>query len=59
MDSIKDGNLVILDGIEMTPSQIPEKNIFTLRENPKLSIFESGKDINITSKDINPNFHLE
>ena len=25
MDSIKDGNLVILDGIEMAPSQIPEK----------------------------------
>ena len=29
-----------------------------MRENPKLSIFESGKDINITSKDINPNFQL-
>ena len=25
MDSIKDGNFVILDGIEMAPSQIPEK----------------------------------
>ena len=29
-----------------------------MRENPKLSIFESGKDINITSKDINPNCQL-
>ena len=59
IDSIcKDGKWVILDGIEMAPSQIPEKIASLCGENPELSIFESGKDINITSKDIHKNFQL-
>jgi hypothetical protein len=59
LDSIlKDGKWVILDGIEMAPSQIPEKIASLCGENPELSIFESGKDIIITSKDINKNFQL-
>ena len=50
---IKDeGKWVILDGIEMAPSQIPEKIAPLCGENPEISIFESGKEINITSKDI-------
>ena len=35
----------ILDGIEMAPSQIPEKITSLCGENPELSIFESGKGI--------------
>jgi hypothetical protein len=58
-DSIcKDGKWVILDGIEMAPSQILEKIASLCGENPELSIFESGKDINITSKDIHKNFQI-
>ena len=59
-DSIlkNDGQWVILDGIEMSPSQIPEKVAPLCGENPEISIFESGKGIYITSKDIKDNFHL-
>ena len=53
-----DGQWVILDGIEMAPSQIPEKISPLCGENPEISIFESGKGIYITSKDIKENFHL-
>ena len=52
------GQWVILDGIEMAPSQIPEKIAPLCGENPELSIFESGKGIYITSKDIKENFQL-
>ena len=52
------GQWVILDGIEMAPSQIPEKIAPLCGENPELSIFESGKGIYITSKDIKDNFQL-
>ena len=60
IDSIlKDkGQWVILDGIEMAPSQIPEKIAPLCGENPELSIFESGKGIYITSKNIKENFQL-
>jgi len=58
-DSIlKKGQWVILDGIEMAPSQIPEKIAHLCGENPEISIFESGKGFYITSKDIKENFHL-
>ena len=59
-DSIlkNDGQWVILDGIEMAPSQIPEKIGSLCGENPEISIFESGKGIYISSKDIKENFHL-
>ena len=59
-DSIlkKNGEWVILDGIEMAPSEIPEKIAPLCGENPEISIFESGKGFNITSKDIKENFHL-
>ena len=52
------GQWVILDGIEMAPSQIPEKITSLCGENPKLSVYESGKGIYITSKDIKENFQL-
>ena len=56
---IKDeGKWVILDGIEMAPSQIPEKIAPLCGENPEISIFESRKGIYITSKDIKENFQL-
>jgi midasin (ATPase involved in ribosome maturation) len=60
IDSIaKDkGQWVILDGIEMAPSQVPEKITPLCGENPEISIFESGKGIYITSKDIKENFQL-
>ena len=53
-----EGQWVILDGIEMAPSQIPEKIASLCGENPEISIFESGKGFYITSKDIKENFHL-
>ena len=46
----------ILDGIEMAPSQIPQKITSLCGENPELSIFESWKGIYITPKDIKENF---
>ena len=52
------GQWVILDGIEMAPSQIPEKITPLCGENPELSIYESGKGIYITSDNIKPNFQL-
>ena len=56
---IKDeGKWVILDGIEMAPSQIPEKIAPLCGENPELSIFESGKGIYINSNNIKENFQL-
>jgi len=60
IDSIikNEGQWVILDGIEMAPSQIPEKITPLCGENPELSIYESGKGIYITSKDIKEQFHL-
>jgi len=60
IDSIikEKGEWVILDGIEMSPSQIPEKITPLCGENPELSIYESGKGIYITSKDIKENFQL-
>ena len=60
IDSIikENGEWVILDGIEMSPSQIPEKITPLCGENPELSIYESGKGIYITSKDIKENFQL-
>ena len=59
IDSIKvTGQWVILDGIEMAPSQIPEKIAPLCGENPEISIFESGKGDNIKAKDIQENFHL-
>ena len=60
IDSIlKDkGKWVILDGIEMAPSQIPEKIAPLCGENPELSIFESGKGIYINSNNIKENFQL-
>ena len=60
IDSIikDDGQWVILDGIEMAPSQIPEKITPLCGENPELSIYESGKGIYITSKDIKEQFQL-
>ena len=60
IDSIikKKGQWVILDGIEMAPSQIPEKITPLCGENPELSIYESGKGIYITSQDIKNNFRL-
>lgn len=51
------GQQVILDEIEMAPSQIPEKIMPLCGENPELSIYESGKGIYITSKDIKENFN--
>ena len=59
-DSIleNNGKWVILDGIEMAPSEIPEKITPLCGENPEISIFESGKGFYITSKDIKENFHL-
>jgi energy-coupling factor transporter ATP-binding protein EcfA2 len=59
-DSIleNNGKWVILDGIEMAPSEIPEKIAPLCGENPEISIFESGKEFYITSKDIKENFHL-
>ena len=42
----------------MAPSQIPEKITPLCGENPEINIYESGKDINITSKDIKKNFLL-
>ena len=53
-----DGQWVILDGIEMAPSQIPEKITPLCGENPELSIYESGKGIYITSKNIKEQFQL-
>ena len=60
IDSIlkEEGKWVILDGIEMAPSQIPEKIAPLCGENPELSIFESGKGIYITSNNIKKNFQL-
>ena len=56
---IKDeGKWVILDGIEMAPSQIPEKIAPLCGENPELSIFESGKGIYINSNNIKEKFQL-
>ena len=56
---IKDeGKWVILDGIEMAPSQVPEKIAPLCGENPELSIFESGKGIYINSNNIKENFQL-
>ena len=42
----------------MAPSQIQEKITLLCDENPELSIYESGKGIYITSKDIKENFRL-
>ena len=39
-----EGQWVILDGIEMAPSQIPEKIAPLCGENPEFSIFESEKE---------------
>ncbi len=56
---IKDkGRWVILDGIEMVPSQIPEKISPLCGENPEISIFELGKGIYNNSNNIKENFHL-
>ena len=52
------GKWVILDGIEMAPSQIPEKIAPLCGENPELSIFESGKGIYINSNNIKENLQL-
>ena len=42
----------------MAPSQIPEKITPLCGEKPELSIYESGKGIYITFKDIKENFQL-
>ena len=62
--ALRDGEWVLVDGIESAPNQIIEKIISLCGDDPELNIFESGKGIYFSkenkdgSEKINDNFHL-
>jgi len=60
IDSIckNEGQWVILDGIEMAPSEILERISPLCGENPEIRIIELGEEIYIESENIKENFHL-
>ena len=59
INSIRKGNWVALDGIEMANTQISEKISSLCGEIPTLNVYESGSDdLNFDASNINPNFRL-
>ena len=62
--ALREGEWVLIDGIESAPNQIIEKIIALCGDNPELNIFETGKGIYFNKKGgenvekINENFHL-
>ena len=63
--ALKEGEWVLIDGIESAPNQIIEKIISLCGDNPELNIFETGKGIYFSKGNkgnnverIHDNFHL-
>ena len=63
--ALREGEWVLIDGIESAPNQIIEKIISLCGDNPELNIFESGKGIYFSNQNkgdniekIHENFHL-
>ena len=62
--ALREGEWVLIDGIESAPNQIIEKIISLCGDNPELNIFETGKGIYFrkekseNAEKINENFHL-
>ena len=63
--ALREGEWVLIDGIESAPNQIIEKIISLCGDNPELNIFESGKGIYFSNENkgdniekIHENFHL-
>ena len=56
--ALKNGNWVLIDGIDLAPNEIIEKLLCLCGDNREFNIYESDDGIYIDERKINKNFHL-